>query len=88
VSRLHRLATPADDEQQRTAVETAAEVGDRVDRGLVGAVDVVEEDDPRSATRAGRADDGAHGLQQPHAGPGAVERQRGRRVGPQRGELG
>ena len=51
VAGRHCLAAPADHQQQRPAPEPATEVGDRVDRGLIRGVDVVEEDNSRRGPR-------------------------------------
>ena len=86
--RGHRLAAPREQEQQRPAAQPVAEIGDRVQRGLVGGVDVIEHDDARLRPLARRPDDRGHALQQTHLGARAVQRQRIGQVVRELGELG
>ena len=84
----HRLAAPAHHQQQRPAAQPVAEVGDRVQRGLVRGVNVVEQDDPRPRSFARRADDRGDALEHTHLGAGAVQRQCVGHSGSQARELG
>ena len=82
MSRGHCLAAPTHDEQQRPPAQPVAEIGNRVQRGPVRGVNVIEQDDPRLWSFARRADDRGDAFQHTHLGAGAVQRQRIRHFAP------
>lgn len=88
VSGRDRLAAPGEQNEQRPATQTAGEIGDRVVRRLVRALEVVHEDDPRRLAGAGGDQHRRDGLEQPGGGSGALEGGRLRDVVAEVGKLG